>query len=126
MPGKKEEFCYFEKVFFLSDETRTCENLSINGNNLSPNIVFQTQDFYCSISKKMSSLYFGFDVFCQFETKVPEFEAVDTSISVPVQYVGKRLLTPLASDRQNTSNPQYNNDISADLTLIRMAGLAKL
>jgi hypothetical protein len=74
----------------------------------------------------MSSLYFGFDVFCQFETEVPEFEAADTSISVPVQYVGKRLPTPLASDRQNTSNPQYNNDISADITLIRMAGLAKL
>jgi hypothetical protein len=46
------------------------------------------------------------------------------------QYVGEELLCrfsdPLGSDSQNTSNPQYNNDISADLTLIRMAGLAKL
>jgi hypothetical protein len=31
---------------------------------------------YREISKEMSSLYFGLDVFCQFESKVPEFDAV--------------------------------------------------
>ncbi len=31
---------------------------------------------YCEISKDMSSLYFGLDVFCQFEARVPEFDAV--------------------------------------------------
>ncbi len=28
---------------------------------------------YCEISKEMS-LYFGLDVFCQFESRVPEFD----------------------------------------------------
>ncbi len=31
---------------------------------------------YCEISKEMTSLYFGLDVFCQFEARVPEFDAV--------------------------------------------------
>jgi hypothetical protein len=31
---------------------------------------------YCEISKEMSSLYCGLDVFCQFEARAPEFEAV--------------------------------------------------
>jgi hypothetical protein len=31
---------------------------------------------YCQRSEKMSSLYFGLDVFCQFEARVPEFDAV--------------------------------------------------
>jgi hypothetical protein len=31
---------------------------------------------YCEISKEMSSLHFGLDVFCQFEARVPEFDAV--------------------------------------------------
>ncbi len=29
---------------------------------------------YCEISKEMSLLYFGLDVFCQFEARVPEFD----------------------------------------------------
>jgi hypothetical protein len=31
---------------------------------------------YCKISKEMSSLYFGLDVFCQFKARAPEFNAV--------------------------------------------------
>jgi hypothetical protein len=31
---------------------------------------------YYEISKAMSSLYFGLDVFCQLEARVPEFDAV--------------------------------------------------
>ncbi len=31
---------------------------------------------YCEIGKEMSSLYFGLDVFGQFEARVPEFDAV--------------------------------------------------
>jgi hypothetical protein len=31
---------------------------------------------YNEISKEMSSLFFGLDVFCQFEARVPEFDAV--------------------------------------------------
>jgi hypothetical protein len=31
---------------------------------------------FCKISKVTSLLYFGLDVFCQFEVRVPEFGAV--------------------------------------------------
>jgi hypothetical protein len=31
---------------------------------------------YYEISKEMSSLYLGPDVFCQFEARVPEFDTV--------------------------------------------------
>jgi hypothetical protein len=31
---------------------------------------------YCKISKEMSSLYFEFDVFFQFEARVPGFDVV--------------------------------------------------
>jgi hypothetical protein len=31
---------------------------------------------YREINKEMSSLYFGLDVFCQFDAKVPELDAV--------------------------------------------------
>jgi hypothetical protein len=31
---------------------------------------------YCEISKKMLSVYFGLNIFCQFEARVPEFDAV--------------------------------------------------
>jgi hypothetical protein len=30
---------------------------------------------YCEICKNMSLLYFGFDLLCQFEARVPEFDA---------------------------------------------------
>jgi hypothetical protein len=36
------------------------------------------------IGKEMSSLYFGFDVFCQFEDIVLEFETVYICIAFPV------------------------------------------
>jgi hypothetical protein len=36
----------------------------------------QRRSMYFWISKEMSSLYFGLDVFCLFEAGVPEFEAV--------------------------------------------------
>ncbi len=44
-------------------------------------VVYLTQESspemrYCEISKAMSSLYFGLDVFCQCEARVPEFDAV--------------------------------------------------
>jgi hypothetical protein len=38
------------------------------------NIPQKTVNQRCS--KEMSSLYFGLDVFCQFEARVPEFDAV--------------------------------------------------
>ncbi len=33
---------------------------------------------YCKISKENSPLYFGFDVFCQFKARVPEFDAMSS------------------------------------------------
>ncbi len=34
------------------------------------------------ISKEMSSLYFGLDVFCLFETRVPEFTHIPVSLGI--------------------------------------------
>jgi hypothetical protein len=41
----------------------------------------------CEFSKEMSSLYFGLDVFCQFEARVPEFDHCSV-YRVYVQYGG--------------------------------------
>ncbi len=45
---------------------------------------------YCLITKELSSLDFEPDVFCQFESRVQEFDAVYTCTAVPV-FNGKRL-----------------------------------
>jgi hypothetical protein len=74
---------------------------------------------YCKISKAMSTLYFGLDVFCPFEARVPEYYAV---VSVRCTLYSPQLLggrrcsvsnpgTP-ASNWQNTASPKYNDDIS--------------
>ncbi len=59
----------------------------------------------------MSSLYFGVDVSCQFEASVTEFDEV---LSVQCTVGGGCVLNSgiLASNRQNTANPKYNEDIS--------------
>ncbi len=47
---------------------------------------------YCEIGKEMSSLYFGRDVFGQFEARVPEFDAVFSVLTVhTVQGGGEEL-----------------------------------
>jgi hypothetical protein len=38
--------------------------------------VYRAEMGYCEISKEMSSLNFGLTVFCQFEARVPVFDAV--------------------------------------------------
>jgi hypothetical protein len=35
---------------------------------------------YCEISTDMSPLYLELDVFCQFEARVPEFDAVQCTV----------------------------------------------
>jgi hypothetical protein len=70
----------------------------------------------CEISKEMSSLYSGQDVFCQFEARVPEFKAV-FSVQCILYRGGEgggcvSNSGTLASNRQNTASPKYNDDIS--------------
>jgi hypothetical protein len=63
----------------------------------------------------MSSLYFGFNVFCQSEVGVPEFDAVFSILYSPQLLGGKGYVSnsgTLASNRQNTASPKYNDDIS--------------
>jgi hypothetical protein len=73
---------------------------------------------YCKMSKAMSSWYFGLDVFCPFEARVPEYYAV---VSVQCTLYSPQLLGgrgcvsnpgTLASNWQNTASPKYNDDIS--------------
>jgi hypothetical protein len=52
----------------------------------------QGEIIYLNISKVMSLLYFGLDVFRLFEARAQELEVVYTCIVVPV-FPGKRLLT---------------------------------
>jgi hypothetical protein len=72
----------------------------------------------------MFSLYFGLDVFCQFEARVTEFDAVFSVSAYTVrcilysqqlQYGGGGAVsnsgTP-ASKRPNTASPNYNDNIS--------------
>ncbi len=81
---------------------------------------------YCYISKEM--LYFGLDIFCYFEAKVPEFAAVcsvQCTLYIP-QLLGGRLCvtnswTP-ASYRQNTASPKYNEDISLLISQYFLSG----
>jgi hypothetical protein len=68
----------------------------------------------------MSSLYFGFDVSCQFEASVSEFDAVYSVhctlyTSTYSYWRGNNCESnsmTLASNRQNTSSPKYNDYIS--------------
>ncbi len=71
---------------------------------------------YCEISKEMSSLYFGLDVCCQFEARVPESDQCSV-YSVHKLYwrvEGLRIKFP---NRQNTVSPKYNDDISLLIVL---------
>jgi hypothetical protein len=74
----------------------------------------------------MASVYFGLDVFCQFEARDQEFDAV-SSVRCTVhwtlsQLLGGRGYVPysgtLASKRQNISSPKYNDDISLLIFII--------
>jgi hypothetical protein len=73
---------------------------------------------YCWISKQMSSLYFGLDVFSQSEASVPEFEtvcSVECTLYSPQLLGGRGCLLnsgTLASNRQNRASPKYNDDIA--------------
>jgi hypothetical protein len=72
----------------------------------------------CQISKEMSSLYFGLDVFCLFKAGFPEFDLVFSvqCIMYSPQLLGSRGCLSnsgtLASYRQNTASSKYNADIS--------------
>jgi hypothetical protein len=72
----------------------------------------------CQISKEMSSSYFGLDVFCVFKAGVLEFDLVFRiqCIMYSPQLFGSRGCLSnsgaLASNRQNTVSPKYNDDIS--------------
>jgi hypothetical protein len=62
----------------------------------------------------MSSLYFGLGVFCQFEVIVTEF------VCTLYRGEGRDCMSyseSLASNRQITAIPKYNDDIFADLTI---------
>ncbi len=64
--------------------------------------------------KEMSSLYFGLDIFCQFEARVPEYDAV-LSVQCTLYGGAGRCVSnsvTLASNRQNTASRKYNDDIS--------------
>jgi hypothetical protein len=71
---------------------------------------------YCEISFEMSPLYFGLDVFCIFEARVPEFSTVYTAPPAHAVLWEKFrvLITRLQPQicRQNTSDPKYNDDIT--------------
>jgi hypothetical protein len=64
----------------------------------------------------MSSLYFGLDVFRQFEAIVPELVVVSVySVCTLYRGEGRDWMSnsgALASKRQNTASPKYNDDIS--------------
>ncbi len=64
----------------------------------------------------MSSLYFGLDIFCQFEAGVPEFVTVfSVSVQYTVQGVGEGLCVAFLDSRlklADTASAQYNDDIS--------------
>jgi hypothetical protein len=76
----------------------------------------------------MSSLYFGLGVFCQFEAEVPEFDAVfsvEFTLYSPQLSEGKGCFSnsgTLASNRQNTESPKYNDDISMLISQYLISG----
>jgi hypothetical protein len=73
---------------------------------------------YAKISKEMYSMYFGLDVFCQFEARVPEFDTV--FVVQCTLYIGGEGLHVRFwdSNRQNTASPKYNDMyLFADLTI---------
>ncbi len=84
---------------------------------------------YCKISKEMSSLYFGLDVFGQFKARPQNFYAVfsvESTLYSP-QMSGKRGCVSssrtLASNRQSASSPKYNDDISSPISEYLISGI---
>ncbi len=63
-------------------------------------------------------MHFGLDVFCRFEVGVPEFDAVLSVQCILYRSTavrGRGCMSnsrTLASNRQNTARPKYNDDIS--------------
>jgi hypothetical protein len=53
----------------------------------------------------MSSLYFGLDVFCQFEARIPELNEVFS-----------------VQTARNTASPKYNDDISLLISQYLISG----
>jgi hypothetical protein len=72
---------------------------------------------YCKISKEML-LYLGFYLFCQFEFRAPEFDAVfsvECTLYSPQLLGGRGSVSSsgtLASNRQNTASPKYNDNLT--------------
>ncbi len=71
---------------------------------------------YCEISQEMSSLSFGLNVFCQFESRVPEFDAVFsvqcTLYSPQLLWAGVAYQILGLLPQQNTASQKYNDNIS--------------
>jgi hypothetical protein len=77
----------------------------------------------------MSSLYFGLDVhvFCQFKARVLAFDNVQYIVYI-VQSAAVAGMScesnseTLASNKQNTASPQYNDDISLLISQYLISG----
>jgi hypothetical protein len=68
---------------------------------------------YCEMSKEMSSLYFGLDVFYQFEARVPEFDYCSVfSVHCTGGGVACQILGLWPQIGRITASPKYNEDIS--------------
>jgi hypothetical protein len=69
---------------------------------------------YCKISKEISSLFFGLDVFCQFEGRSQNLTQFSV-YSVHNIKGGRGSMSnsgTVASNRQNTASTKYNYDLS--------------
>ncbi len=83
---------------------------------------------HCEISKEMSSLYFGLAVFFLFEARIPEFgtqplppnscglNSVQRTLNSASNY------GTIASNWQNTSSSNYNDDISLLIAQYHISG----
>jgi hypothetical protein len=69
----------------------------------------------------MSSLYFGLDVFCLFEM---DTEPLPQKYGSTVEEYTTAIPGALASNRQNTSSPKYNDDFSLLIYCINISSLA--
>jgi hypothetical protein len=80
-----------------------------------PQLHIHTETRCSKISKEMSLLYFGLDVFCQFEARIPEFDGEFSVQYSDTLYRGEGCVsncgTP-ASNRHNAASPKYNDDSS--------------
>ncbi len=69
---------------------------------------------YCESSREMSpSYFFGLDVFCKFEARFPEFDAL-LGVQCKLYRGGGLRVTfwDFSANMQNKASPKYNDDIS--------------